>query len=121
MVVSDFCWLTEDPAPELQEMLMEGCPEAGDLNTMRRAVTANGYRLQHEFMLPEKGWWSNYYVPLGRCLRKFRKRHVKNPEALAVADYCQREIDLYRKYKGAFGYVFFIIEKKEDSQGLSPP
>ena len=114
LVVSDFCWLTDNPHPELEEMLLDGCPEAGDRESMRRAVKENGYRLLHEFLLPHKGWWNNYYVPLHRCLLDFRKRYAGNPEAIAVADHCQREIDLYRAHKGAFGYVFFVMQRREN-------
>ena len=76
-------------------------------------MAPNGYRLLGDFVLPAVGWWENYYVPLAARLEQFRKAHKENSEALDVASSCQHEIDLYLKYPDAFGYVFFIMERRE--------
>jgi len=113
LVVSEFCWFVDDPPAELQELLVDGCPDAGDVAARRSAVAAGGYRLAGEFVLPDVGWWDNYYVPLGECLDRFRARHAGDPEALEVAARSQHEIDMYRKHPGAFGYVFFVMQRDE--------
>jgi SAM-dependent methyltransferase len=114
LVVSEFCWFCEDPPAELKTIFMDEGFEAGDVAARRRAITATGYRLLDDFTLPEVGWWENYYVPLGERLEQFRESHAGDDEALAVAARSQNEIDLYRKYPGAFGYVFFIMQRDED-------
>ena len=73
----------------------------------------NGYRLLGDFALPGTGWWENFYVPLGECLERFRRSHSGNPEALDVASKIQHEIDLYRKHPGAYGYIFFVMQRDE--------
>jgi len=113
MVVSEFCWFRDDPPAELQELLEAGCSDVGDIEARRMAVTENGYRLLDGFVLPEVGWWDNYYVPLGERLEQFRRSYAGNPEALDVAASIQHEIDLYRKYPGAFGYFFFVMQRDE--------
>ena len=113
MVVSDFCWFHDNPPAELQELFLDGCWDVGDVEARRKAVAENGYRLLGDFVLPESGWWENYYVPLGECLERFRRSHAGNPEAIDVASRSQREIDLYRKYVGAYGYVFFVMQRDE--------
>lgn len=110
MVVSEFCWFHDNPAAELKALFLDGCPDVGDVEARREAIAAGGYRLLGEFVLPEVGWWENYYVPLGQRLRCFRETHAKNPDALAVASKSQQEIDLYQKHTGAFGYVFFVMQ-----------
>lgn len=115
LVVSEYCWFTDDPPAELVEMHFDGCPEAGDLAARRSAVAANGYRLLGEFRLPEAGWWDNFYDPMGPVLARFRERHAAKPEALAVADHCQQEIDLCRRHAGTFGYVFFVMQPGEET------
>ena len=112
LVVSEFCWFTDDPATELRELLADGCSDVGDVAARRRAVAACGYTLLHEFKLPAAGWWENYYVPLAACLERFRAAHAAEPEALAVAEHCQQEINLYQKYPDAFGYVFFLMKRR---------
>lgn len=77
------------------------------------ATAASGYRLLDEFVLPAVGWWENYYLPLADCLERFRTAHAGTPEALAVAERSQHEIDLYRRHKEAFGYVFFVLQRDD--------
>jgi len=116
MVVSEFCWLRPDPPAEYRELFIDENSDAADVEARRKAVTSSGYRLLADFVLPDRGWWENYYVPLGQALARFRERHAGDREALEVADRSQREIDLYRKHTGVFGYVFFVMQK-DDSGG----
>ena len=94
LVVSEFCWFIDDPPAELRELL-------------------------DDFKLPAAGWWENYYVPLAASLERFRAAHAAEPEALAVAEHCQQEIDLYRKHPDAFGYVFFLTRMALTNHGTS--
>jgi SAM-dependent methyltransferase len=114
LVVSEFCWLEDNPPAEMEEMLMDECSDVGGVEARRKAVAEHGYRLLDDFVLPEAGWWENYYLPLGECLERFRLSHAGNPEALDVADRSQREIDLYRRHAGSFGYVFFVLQRDEN-------
>lgn len=114
LVVSEFCWLEDNPPAEMEEMLMDECSDVGGVEARRKAVAEHGYRLLGDFVLPEVGWWENYYLPLGECLERFRLSHAGNPEALDVADRSQREIDLYRRHAGSFGYVFFVLQRDEN-------
>lgn len=114
MVVSEFCWFHDNPPAELREMFIDGCSDVGDVEARRSAVAASGYRLLGDFVLPEKGWWENYYVPLGECLERFRRSNAGDSEALEVASRSQHEIDLYRKHVGAYGYVFFVMQRNEN-------
>jgi SAM-dependent methyltransferase len=113
MVVSEFCWLDDNPPAEMEELFIGECPDIGDANARRKAVAEHGYRLLGDFVLPEVGWWENYYVPLGECLKSFRLSHAGNPEALDVASRSQREIDLYRRHAGTYGYVFFVMQRDD--------
>ncbi len=113
LVVSDFCWLRDDPPAELNEMFLDGNSDVGDAERRRKAIAASGYRLLGDFVLPAAGWWDNYHVPLATSLERFRAAHAGEPEALQVAARSQREIELYRKYPGYFGYVFFVMTPEE--------
>jgi ubiquinone/menaquinone biosynthesis C-methylase UbiE len=118
LVVSEFCWFHDDPPTELWEMFMDGDWDVGTVAARRNAVTSNGYRLLGDFVLPETGWWENYYVPLGESLERFGRVHAGDAEALKVAARSQHEMDLYQKHVGAFGYVFFVMQR--DQSGVSP-
>ncbi len=113
LVVSEYCWFRDDPPDDLRKIHIEGCPDVGDVAARREAIAPNGYELLGDFVLPESGWWENYYVPLAECLAHFRLAHAGDPEALEVAARSQQEIDLYRRYTGSFGYVFFVMRRKD--------
>lgn len=110
MVISEYCWFKENPPKELVDLHFDGCPEAETVAARRKDIAAQGYKLVDEFVLPDAGWWENFYVPLGIVLENFRKKHAGNAEALEVASRCQLEIDLCRKYSDFFGYVFFVLQ-----------
>jgi ubiquinone/menaquinone biosynthesis C-methylase UbiE len=111
LVVSEMCWLCDNPTPELQESFVPEAPELAHRKARREAILEAGYRPVGEFVLPECGWWDNYYVPLAEQLDRFRVAHAGEAAALRVADRSQHEIDLYRKYIGDFGYVFFVTSR----------
>lgn len=113
MAVTEFCWFRDDPDPELQEMFIEGCPAAANVQARREVVAPSGYRLLADFVLPDTAWWDNYYVPLAASLERFRALHADEPEALAVAARSQRELELYLKHRGSYGYVFFVMQRDD--------
>jgi len=83
---------------------------AGNIDLIEEA----GYRLIEHFVLPENGWWDHYYLPLEARLEVLRAKYVDAPEATAVLDDCQLEIDLYRRHYEDYGYVFYIMQESKD-------
>ncbi len=111
MVVSELCWLRDDPPTEVKAFFdAEGADVTG-MDARRRDIADNGYRLVGDFVLPAVGWWENYYVHLGTTLERFRVAHAGDDEALEVAARSQYEIDLYRRYPEHFGYGFFVMQR----------
>lgn len=114
LVVSEFCWFDREPAAELLEMFRGDCPEADHVDARRQAISDSGYRLLGDFVLPQTAWRDNYHGPLAQSLERFRSAHAGDPDALAEADRCQREIALYQRHPGAYGYVFFVMQREGD-------
>lgn len=111
MVVSELCWLRDDPPTEVKAFFeAEGADVAG-MDARRKDIAENGYRLVSDFVLPSVGWWDNYYVPLAAALERFRVTHAGDDEALEVANRSQLEIDFYRRYPEHFGYGFFVMQR----------
>lgn len=111
MVVSELCWLRDDPPTEVKAFFEAEGADVTDMDARRKAIADNGYRLVGDFVLPSVGWWENYYVPLGAALERFRLAHAGNDEALEVAARSQYELDLYRRYQEHFGYGFFVMQR----------
>jgi ubiquinone/menaquinone biosynthesis C-methylase UbiE len=88
LVVSEFCWFHDNPPAEIQELFLDGGSDVGDVDARRKAVAENGYRLLADFVLPEMGWWENYYVPpasassaSARCTPVTPRRSTSRPGA----------------------------------------
>lgn len=111
MVVSELCWLRDDPPTEVKAFFEAEGADVTDMDARRKAIAENGYRLVGDFVLPRVGWWENYYVHLGAALDRFRVAHTGDDEALDVAARSQFEIDLYRRYPDLFGYGFFVMQR----------
>lgn len=114
-VISESCWLQPEPVEELRELFFDGFDEVGDAEARRRSAAAAGYRVIADFVLPVAGWSENYHAPLAESLKSFRAAHADDPEALAVATRCEREIALYRQHADTYGYVFFVLQPDEGS------
>ncbi|MBN2358207.1 MAG: class I SAM-dependent methyltransferase [Deltaproteobacteria bacterium] len=110
MVVSELCWLRDDPPTEVKAFFDAEGADVTDMDARRKDIAENGYRLVDDFVLPAVGWWENYYVPLGKALDRFRAAHAGDDEALEVAARSQYEIDLYRGHPDLFGYGFFVFK-----------
>jgi SAM-dependent methyltransferase len=111
MVVSELCWLRDDPPTEVKEFFDAEGAAIADMDARRRDIADDGYRLICDFVLPAVGWWENYYVPLEAELERFRAVHAGDDEALEVAARSQYELDLYRRYKDYFGYGFLVMQR----------
>lgn len=111
MVVSELCWLRDDPPTEVKTYFEAEGADVTDMDARRKTISENGYRLVGDFVLPRVGWWENYYMPLGAVLERFRVAHAGDQEALDVANRSQFEIDIYRRYPEHFGYGFFVMQR----------
>lgn len=111
LVVSELCWLRDDPPTEVKAFFEAEGADVTDMDARRKVIAENGYRLVGDFVLPRVGWWENYYVPLEAVLERFRVAHAGDNEALEVANRSQFEIDIYRRYPEHFGYGFFVMQR----------
>jgi ubiquinone/menaquinone biosynthesis C-methylase UbiE len=110
LAVTELAWIRPDPPAETQRYFAEEYPAMKDLESNLDAVRRAGYDATGHFTLPESSWWDHYYTPIERKLPAFREKYRDNPEALAVADLHEVEIDMYRKYSDFYGYVFYTMQ-----------
>jgi serine/threonine-protein kinase HipA len=79
---------------------------AGISENLDRARAAELEALDH-FVLPPQAWWDEYYTPLEERMARLGPR--ADPELAAVIAETRREIDLFRRYGDAYGYVFYLM------------
>ena len=109
IAVTEACWFTAEPPHECREFWDVEYPAIRSIDANRAAVRRCGYELVGDFRLPASAWWDDYYLPICRNLESFRKRHPGDEAAATVAAQTEREIEMFRRYSDAYGYVFFVM------------
>ena len=112
LVVSELSWIKPDAPDELRTYLEGEYPAIKNIAENMEIIRQADYDEVASFILPESGWWDNFYTPLQRRVNKLRHKYTENPEALAVLDAGQLEIDMYKKYSSYYGYVFYLMQTK---------
>lgn len=111
IVVSEFSWLKDDAPQEPVDFWTEAYPEADTIEGNKMKAELLGYEVIDTFVLPEAGWWEDYYIPLEKKIAVLREKYKGNQDALDILQGTQTEIDLYRNYSDYYGYVFYILRK----------
>ncbi len=112
IVVSEFNWLVDEPPREIYDYFMQDAIHATDTEGSKKIISSAGYDLINDFVIPDNDW-HEFYNPLEETLELFRKIKADDKKSLEVIDSIQYEIDLFRKYPGTYGYVFYIMQSKE--------
>ena len=109
MVASEITWLQPDPPVELDSYWKSEYAgirnKAENIDIIRRV----GYKEAGHFVLPESGWWDNFYIPLQKRIDLLKRKYAGNRAAAEVLDASQAEIDMYQKYSPYYGYVFYLM------------
>ena len=77
------------------------------VNVRKLQIENSGYSIKNTFPISERAW-RNYYAPLQNRILEVQNR-IKDSQAIADI---QRELYLYQRYLGEFGYQFFVAQKK---------
>ena len=112
LVVSELSWIKPDAPDELRTYLADEYPAIKNIAENMEIIRQADYDEVASFILPESGWWDNFYNPLQRRVNQLRHKYAENPEALVVLDAGQLEIDMYKKYSSYYGYVFYLMQTK---------
>jgi SAM-dependent methyltransferase len=82
-----------------------------DLAKKLKQIPSCGYELLEHFIVTEDTWWREYYSPLEKRIQELRIKYSDDPEAIAVLDKEQREVDMFKRITKMFGSVFFVMQK----------
>lgn len=114
LVVSEVSWLREDIPEEPKNFWESDYPGIKGIADNMKIIKKSGYSAVGHFIIPERGWWKDYYNPLTDRISKLRKKYINNKEANDRMDNTLREIELYKRYSDYYGYVFYIMKKSLD-------
>lgn len=108
--VSEATWLTEDPPAEARAFWSEGYPAMQGMDDNLRTIRDAGYDLLEHFTLPAE-CWHDYYAHLESRMAELDREHAADADWTNVIAAERQEIDLYRRFGDAYGYVFYIARK----------
>jgi ubiquinone/menaquinone biosynthesis C-methylase UbiE len=113
LVVSELSWFETNPPQTLRVYWQDNYPAMRSVAENRQAVVDSGWSLVGDFALPATAWHENYYAPLQQQTPGFLRSHPNDPEAAAVVEMTQREIDIMRRYSHLCGYQFYVMRLAE--------
>lgn len=111
VAVSEASWFTNERPEEIDRFWMEAYPEMDTIPNKVAVMQNAGYIPVATFVLPERCWMEEFYVPQVKAQETFLKKYAGNATAENVVAYERHEAELYRKYKEFYGYVFYIGKK----------
>jgi cyclopropane fatty-acyl-phospholipid synthase-like methyltransferase len=110
-VLSEITWLTSERSSEIETYWNTEYPEIDTAQGKINTINECGYQLIDHFIISEKSWLSNYYVPLEKELAALKENHSLDEELKEVIQSYQNEIALNKIFKEYFGYGFYIARK----------
>jgi ubiquinone/menaquinone biosynthesis C-methylase UbiE len=87
-------------------------PEVGNVEKNLKLIRECNYYLINHFTLPKTSWFTHFYLPMKKEIKRLKDKYKENQEALDTFNLCYDEIKIYDKYSDYFGYEFFITQKK---------
>lgn len=113
LVLTELVWFDADPHPEVLAYMNEVYPPMRSREGMMHMAAAEGYTLEGTFDVPDEGWTANYYDPMDERLDALETQYQNVPEAVQMFATLRKEVEMYRKYGGAYGYTFFVLRKPD--------
>ncbi|MFP4482209.1 MAG: class I SAM-dependent methyltransferase [Thermovirgaceae bacterium] len=112
MVISELAWLRKDPPTEAREFWQEEYPGMRYFEDHSEAVKEAGYDLTGYFRLPDHSWWTDFYGPMEEKIASERKDQPSDSNRSEFFDSLETELDMHRKYREYYGYMFFVMRKR---------
>jgi len=86
-------------------------PDITDVRGCLQRIERAGFSPVSHFRVPKRDWFTHFYNPMEARLAEVRAEYRVVPEALAVFDNLEREIESYNKFSDYSGYEFFLMRK----------
>ncbi len=112
LAVSEISWIRKEIPDEIFSFWTTAYPEMNFVTDKIKAIENCGYRPIAHLTLPEYGWLENYYCQMESLRENFLGRFGHIEEArMIVENELDMEMNLYRKFKPYYSYVYYIMQK----------
>ncbi len=109
VVVSELSWLTDDRPEELVAFFDALYPDMEDVSGNLEQAAAAGYAALETWKLGPEAWTEGYYDKLESRSRRLVQHD--DPDVRDLADELLGEIDMFRRFHGLYGYVFYALQR----------
>lgn len=111
VVVTCPSWLTDEHPAEIEKFWADAGSGLDTIGHNVLIMQKAGYASIATFILPEKCWTDNYFIPRAAAEKALLEKYAGNKTVEAYIESSKYEVELYSKYKQHYGYVFYIGEK----------
>jgi len=111
IAVSEASWFTEERPEEIDKFWKEAYPGIDTIANKVETMQKTGYIPVAVFILSENCWIENFYKPQILAQERFLKKYTDNKAAEELVKNQRHEAELYEKYKGFYGYAFYVGKK----------
>lgn len=109
LVISEAIWLREDNPEELQSFWKEAYPAMRNSKKNINAIKEKSYTLLGNFVIPDADW-DIFYDALELHVQNLPTELLKEAYAEDILALTRREIQLFRRYRGHYGYEFYVMQ-----------
>ncbi len=109
VVVSELSWLRDRVPDAAKQFFLSGYPGMQSVQQNREVAQATGYRVLTTHALPEHAWVEGFYDVLEPRARAL----VDHPDP-SVRDFAAetlKEIEVFDRAEGSYGYVFYVLQR----------
>jgi len=111
IAVSELSYFRDDPPAELDAFWQTEYPDIDMVSSNLAKLEKAGYAPVATFLLPEKCWTDNFFVPQKAAQEVFLRKYNGNKAAEDLVANQKHESELYSRYKQYYGYAFYIGRK----------
>jgi len=111
VAVTCVAWLTDEHFEEPKKFWTDAGAELETVEHHISIMQKAGYSYVASFVMPEKCWTDNYFIPREAADKAFLEKHPGNKALEEYIEANKYEAELYQKYKQYYGYVFYIGKK----------
>jgi len=111
IAVTSPSWLTNERPDEIEKFWSAAIQGIGTVADNILIMQKAGYEFVASFVLPEKCWIENYFIPREVAEKAILEKYAGNKTVESYVEEEKYETELYSKYKQYYGYVFYIGKK----------
>lgn len=111
MMISDLFWFTESPSEETREFFTEIDPSLTTDDAGSEIIRNAGFEIAGSFRLPSRVWEESYYGEVKKKSGDLMEEFKDDQGALMVIEGLKKEIEIFEKYSGEYGYTYYVMRK----------